>query len=67
MATFLQPGAVKELPLDEIIRDTVVRDLTSSTHPDVVRNSAKTVSRNGTDWLAVSHCLRGNIPNDRAH
>ncbi|KAF9498698.1 hypothetical protein BDN71DRAFT_1503764 [Pleurotus eryngii] len=35
VATFLQPGAVKELPLDGIIRDTVVRDLTSSTHPDV--------------------------------
>lgn len=49
VATFFQPAAVKELPLDEIIRDTVVRDLTSSTHPDVVRNSARTASRNETD------------------
>ncbi|KAJ8482729.1 hypothetical protein ONZ45_g14854 [Pleurotus djamor] len=35
VATFFQPGATKELSLDEIVRDTVVRDLVLNTHPDV--------------------------------
>ena len=36
VATFLTPGATKELPLDPVVRDTVIRDLTWNTHPDVV-------------------------------
>ncbi|KAH9927283.1 uncharacterized protein B0H18DRAFT_292693 [Fomitopsis serialis] len=35
VATFLRPDAAKELPLDPAVRDTVIRDLTWNTHPDV--------------------------------
>ncbi|OSX59506.1 hypothetical protein POSPLADRAFT_1075641 [Postia placenta MAD-698-R-SB12] len=35
VATFFKPGAAKELPLDPVVRDTVIRDLTWNTHPDV--------------------------------
>ncbi|PCH40785.1 hypothetical protein WOLCODRAFT_99298 [Wolfiporia cocos MD-104 SS10] len=35
VATFLTPGAAKELPLDPAVRDTAIRNLTWSTHPDV--------------------------------
>ncbi|CCM03362.1 uncharacterized protein FIBRA_05491 [Fibroporia radiculosa] len=34
VATFLRPGVTKELPLDPVVRDMVVRDLTWNTHPD---------------------------------
>ena len=36
VATFLTPGAAKELPLDPVVRDTVIRELTWNTHPDIV-------------------------------
>ncbi|KZT70343.1 hypothetical protein DAEQUDRAFT_764788 [Daedalea quercina L-15889] len=36
VATFLRPDAAKELPLDPTVRDTVIRDLTWNTHPDVL-------------------------------
>lgn len=36
LATFLRPGAPKELPLDEMVRNTVVRNLAFGCHPDVV-------------------------------
>ncbi|KZT06530.1 uncharacterized protein LAESUDRAFT_679540 [Laetiporus sulphureus 93-53] len=35
IATFFRPGAASELPLDHLLRDTVVRDLTWNTHPDI--------------------------------
>ncbi|KAI0940206.1 hypothetical protein AcV5_001377 [Taiwanofungus camphoratus] len=35
VATFLRPGAAKELPLDPALRDAVIRDLTWNTHPDI--------------------------------
>ncbi|KAG6919756.1 hypothetical protein DXG01_001590 [Tephrocybe rancida] len=35
VATFLTPGATKELLLDAIVRDTVIRNLSTSCHPDV--------------------------------
>lgn len=38
VATFFTPGAAKELSLDANVRDTVVRNLTWNTHPDVVSN-----------------------------
>ncbi|EPT00776.1 hypothetical protein FOMPIDRAFT_1121704, partial [Fomitopsis schrenkii] len=34
IATFLKPGAAKELPLDPDVRETAVRDLAWNTHPD---------------------------------
>lgn len=36
IATFLKPGAAKELPLDPDVRETAVRDLAWNTHPDAV-------------------------------
>ncbi|RDB19917.1 hypothetical protein Hypma_012964 [Hypsizygus marmoreus] len=35
IATFLSPGAPKELSLDATVRDTVIRNLGSSCHPDI--------------------------------
>ncbi|KZT36672.1 hypothetical protein SISSUDRAFT_1049503 [Sistotremastrum suecicum HHB10207 ss-3] len=35
VATFLRPGAVKELALDEIVREAVLKNLVWNTHPDV--------------------------------
>ncbi|KAG6877667.1 hypothetical protein C0993_005166 [Termitomyces sp. T159_Od127] len=35
VATFLTPGSPKELPLDAIIRDTVINNLSRSCHPDI--------------------------------
>jgi len=35
VATFFCPGAAEELLLDAVLRDTVIRNLTWSTHPDV--------------------------------
>ena len=40
IATFLRPGAVKELSLDDDLRHTVIRNLAYSTHPDVVSRRA---------------------------
>lgn len=37
VATFFKPGAQKELTMDSNVRDTIIRDLTWNTHPDVVR------------------------------
>ena len=36
VATFLSPNATKELPVDAIVRDTVIRSLAYDCHPDVV-------------------------------
>jgi hypothetical protein len=35
-ATFLRPDSPKELNLDSMIKDAIIRDLAHSTHPDVV-------------------------------
>ncbi|KAF5387870.1 hypothetical protein D9615_000839 [Tricholomella constricta] len=35
VATFLSPGATKELPLEAIVRDTAIRNLSLDFHPDV--------------------------------
>ncbi|EIN10938.1 hypothetical protein PUNSTDRAFT_112727 [Punctularia strigosozonata HHB-11173 SS5] len=34
LATFVRPGAPKELSLESLVRDTVLRDLAWNTHPD---------------------------------
>lgn len=36
VATFLQPGSRKELNLDSAVRDTAIRNVMLSSHPDVV-------------------------------
>lgn len=36
IATFLRPGSVKELNLDQSVRDALIRNLAFSNHPDVV-------------------------------
>lgn len=36
VATFLRPESSKELSLDATVRETIIRDLRTSTHPDVV-------------------------------
>jgi hypothetical protein len=36
VATFLIPNATKELPIDAVVRDTVIRTLAYNCHPDVV-------------------------------
>lgn len=36
VATFLSPNASKELPVDALVRDTVIRTLAYDCHPDVV-------------------------------
>jgi hypothetical protein len=36
LATFLLPGAVKELTLDKTMREAAVKQLSTNTHPDVV-------------------------------
>ncbi|KAG6854442.1 hypothetical protein C0991_006521 [Blastosporella zonata] len=36
IATFLTPGSSKELSLDAIVRDTVIRNLSMDCHPDAV-------------------------------
>jgi hypothetical protein len=36
VATFLCPNATKELPVDAIVRDTVIRNLAHDCYPDVV-------------------------------
>jgi hypothetical protein len=36
VATFLRPDSPKELSLDAMIREMIIRDLETSTHPDVV-------------------------------
>jgi hypothetical protein len=41
IATFLRPGAPKELALDATVRDTVIRNLASNSHPDVVSTNSK--------------------------
>jgi hypothetical protein len=40
--TFLRPGAVKELSLDAMARDMIIRNLAHNTHPDVVSASHPT-------------------------
>lgn len=52
IATFFKPGAEKELSLDSNMRDGVLRELASNTHPDVVSKHSlaiatfrKTISR----------------------
>lgn len=36
VSTFFRPGAKKELPINEEIRDLVLNALENNTHPDVV-------------------------------
>jgi len=36
VTTFLTPNSPKELNLDATVRDTIIRDLAHSTHPDIV-------------------------------
>jgi hypothetical protein len=36
VATFLRSDSLKELSLDAVVRETIIRDLRTSTHPDVV-------------------------------
>lgn len=36
VATFLRSDSSKELSLDAMVRETIIRDLRTSTHPDVV-------------------------------
>jgi hypothetical protein len=36
IATFLSPGSPKELLLEDTVRDTVIRNLSLSCHPDIV-------------------------------
>ena len=40
VATFLKPNSPKELNLDATVRDAIIRDLTHSTHPDIVSTLA---------------------------
>jgi hypothetical protein len=39
IATFLRPGATKELPLDDLLRHNTIRNLAYSTHPDIVSHN----------------------------
>lgn len=43
VATFFRPGAAKELALDEIVRDSVLKDLVWNTHPDVFKPAYEAV------------------------
>lgn len=43
VATFFRPGAAKELALDEIVRDSVLKDLVWNTHPDVFQPAYEAV------------------------
>jgi hypothetical protein len=36
IATFIHPGSVKELPLRDEVRTDIIKQLASSTHPDIV-------------------------------
>jgi hypothetical protein len=44
VATFLTPNATKELPVDAVVRDTVIRTLAYNCHPDVVSSMIHTFS-----------------------
>ena len=35
VATFIRPGSKKELALDQVVRDAVLKNLVWNTHPDV--------------------------------
>lgn len=60
IATFLTPDSMKELPLDAVVRDTAVRNLSLSSHPDVVR-FAVSLPKYGSHTRSVHASLRRNI------
>jgi hypothetical protein len=63
IATFLRPGARKELSLDAIVRDTAIRKLEHSTNPDVVSLPGSSVSQVLllTSSDLVSSCVSGDL------
>lgn len=54
VATFLKAGSPKELNLDAMIRDSIIRDLVHSTHPDVV--SVQVIFPNSFKLNIVNRC-----------
>ena len=55
VATFLRPNSPKELNLDAIVRDAIIRDLAHSTHPDIVSTLAHLLN-----MIRLSICM-GNL------
>jgi hypothetical protein len=64
VATFLSPNATKELPVDAIVRDTVIRNLAHDCHPDVV-SLAKHMFVPTLKSCPVFACLRRSLQSFR--